>query len=106
GRLLLLEVIPIAPTHHGLGVFADREPALGALSRVDADRGAGPAHPGARPAGIDGVAQNLRPQPSQREGQSCDVELAFSVGPSRIPPPLSPVEVTQRTFAPVMFRAA
>ena len=43
GWSLLSHLIPIASRDHGLGLIADRKPALGALPGLDVDRSARPS---------------------------------------------------------------
>src|SRR3954447_23200082 len=67
--LLLPKVMPVATADQGSGLLADRQPALGSLSGVDVDRSTWPAHLCTHPAGIDGVARDLRPASRQRKSQ-------------------------------------
>jgi hypothetical protein len=60
----------------------------------------------AHPAGIDRIAQGLRPASRHCECQRDDLQLAFGVGLCRIPGPLRPIEVPQRTLPAAMQAAA
>src|SRR4051812_83889 len=99
GGLLLPEVMPVAATDQSSGLIADGKPCLGTLSRIEVDWGARAAHPGARPARIDGIAQDAGPAPRQGEGQRGDVKLALGIGCGWVPAPSGPVEVVQRPLA-------
>lgn len=63
-RLLLPHAMPVVATDQCRRLVAGRQPALGPLPRIDVDGRGRPAHPGARPARIDGVAPDLGPAPS------------------------------------------
>lgn len=76
GRLPLA-VIPVSPTRRRGGIVADREPGLREMSHLEIIRRSGAAHLGRYPTRINSVAQNIRPAPSDCEGERCDVELAF-----------------------------
>ena len=106
GRLLLLHVVPVAAADHCGCLVADGKPALGSLSRLDVYRSPRASHLGARPAGIDRIAQHFRPAPCQRKGERGEVQLGFGIGLSRIPRPLDPVDVLQRPFPTSMQAAA
>src|SRR5690349_3841531 len=98
--------MPVAATDHGGGFVADREPGLGPLSGIKVDRSPLAAHLRSHPAGIDRIAQDARPAPRQRESERGDVQLAFGIGPSRIPRPLDPVDVAQRPLTTPMESTA
>jgi hypothetical protein len=90
----------------GSGVVAYGQPGLGPLSGVEVHGRSWPSHFGARPAGIDGVAQNLRPASHQCESEGNDVQFALGVGSCRIPRPLCPVKVAQRPLSTAVQTAA
>jgi len=97
--LLLPKVMPVATTDQGGGHVAHGQPGLGSLSGVEVDRSSWPAHLCAHPAGIDGVAQDLRPASRQRKSQRHHIQLAFGVRPGRIPGPRRPIKVAQRALS-------
>jgi hypothetical protein len=95
GRHFLPQVVPLATADHGRRLVAYCQPGLGTLSGVEIHRR---AHLRAHPAGIDRIAQGLRPESRHCERQRDDLQLAFGVGLCRIPRPLRPIEVRQRTL--------
>jgi hypothetical protein len=74
--LLPPETVPVASADLCCRLVADGQPGLGPLPGVEVDRSSSAAHSRARPAGVDGIAQDLRPASREREGQRDDVQLA------------------------------
>jgi hypothetical protein len=93
GRLLLPQMVPVATADHCGRFVAHCQPSLGTLSGVEVHRSRWAAHLRAYPAGIDGIAQDLRPVPRRCERQRYDLQLAFGVGLCRIPAALRPIEI-------------
>ena len=86
-------MMPVTAGDHGCGLCAGSESALRALSLVDVDRSICTPYAGAHPAGVDRVAEHLRPTPRQEEGERNDVQLAFGIGASGVPGAFGPVEI-------------
>jgi hypothetical protein len=69
--------MPIQAADRRGGIVADREPGLGKVSHLKIVRRSGTADLGRHPARIDSVAQDIRPAPSDGEGQRSNLKLAF-----------------------------
>src|SRR3954452_22468262 len=106
GRLLLAQVVPVATADHCGRLIAHCQPGLGTLSGVEVHRRSWAAHLRAYPAGIDRVAQDLRPVPRHSKCQRDHLKLALGIGLCRIPGALRPIDIPQRTLPAPMQAAA
>ena len=94
GRAGLL-MVEVAGGDGGGGVVADGEPGLGDRGEREVVGGAGAAHLGGNPAGLNRVGEHARPVPGDGEGQDRVVELAVGVGLGAVPPSPLPLRVGQ-----------
>ena len=79
-------VVPVAAGAARLGVVTGGEPHLGDVPEAEVVGGTGAAHPRRHPAGVDRVAEHVRPQPGDGDSERGDEELAVRVGAGRAPP--------------------
>ena len=75
-RYLRPAVMPILAADRRRGIIASRKPRLGEIALLKIVRRARASHLRRHPARIDGIAQHLGPQPRDREGERCQIELA------------------------------
>src|SRR2546422_11421474 len=91
-------MVPVPAADRRRGIIADSQPGLGAVSHLEIVRRSGATHLCRNPAGIDRIAQNVRPASRHREGEGCHLLseyawLAFqrrssqSMSRSEAPPP-------------------
>jgi hypothetical protein len=76
GCVLVLRVIPVFATDLRGGIIADGKPGLGEVPQFEIVRRSGASHFGWYPTRINGIAQDIRPSPSNSECKRRDVELA------------------------------
>ena len=105
-RHLLAQVIPVSTADHGCRIVADRQPGLGAMALFQIVRCARAAHFRRHPAGIDDIAQHVRPATGEGKGEGGHAELAFAIGGGGVPAPLLPVDVAQGPGPAVVHAAA
>ena len=90
---------PVAATRLRGGIVAGRKPGLRLMALCEIVRRAGTAHSRRHPSRIDGVAQDFRPAPGDRERKRGEEQFAVRVRLVRVPSALYPVDITQRGFA-------
>src|SRR6476620_8823261 len=80
-----LAVMPDLAAAAGGRVVAGGEPGLGEVSLLEVAAGAGAAHPGRYPAGVDGVADHAGKAVGDGQGEGGDEQLAVAVGLDAVP---------------------
>src|SRR5436305_10795432 len=80
GRCAAALMVPVATGGARLRVVAGGEPLLGQVPESQVVGSVAPAHLRGHPAGVDGVAEYLRPHPCEGDGERRDEELAVRVG--------------------------
>lgn len=103
-RLPSLPVIPIPAADLRRALIARRQPRLREMPHLQIIGRAGAAHFGRHPAGIDGVAESIRPVAGEG-GEGGDVELAFRIGLAGIPWPPLPVDIVEGAGAAAVHAA-
>ena len=88
-------VVEVLAGDGGRGVVADRQPGLGDRGLGQVVRRAGPAHLGRHPAGLQGVAEHVRPAAGHRERQHHVEQLRVRVGLRAVPVAADPLQVSQ-----------
>lgn len=104
-RLPLLSMVPIPAVHLRGSVIARRQPRLREMPHLQIVGRAGAAHFGRHPAGIDGVAEDIRPVAGEGGGEGGDVEFAFRIGLAGVPWPAFPVDIVKAAGAAAVHAA-
>ena len=99
-------MVPDLAAAGGVGTAADGEPSLGEVALFEDVAGGGAAHSGGYPAGIDRVADDVRPAAGEGEVKRGDEELAVAVGLGAVPAAGGPVEVMEAVVAADVHVAA
>ena len=92
-------VIKVMTGHKGGRILADGEPGLGAGTFFEAIGGAGAAHFGGDPSGLDGIGQHLLPFPGYGESEDDVMQLGIGIGIVAGPGTFVPREVFQAFVA-------
>src|SRR4051812_23498251 len=99
-RFELTLVMPVAARDACFVVVARGEPLLGEVSESEVVGRGAAAHSGWHPAGIDGVADDIRPQPRDSYRECRDEELAVGVRAGVL---AAPVEIAEARAAAVVL---
>ena len=94
-RLPCSLVVEVTAGDRGGRVGADRQPGLRHRSQGHVVRGAGTAHLGRHPAGLDRIGQHAGPLSRDREGEHQVEQLAVGVGLCAVPASAFPLRIVQ-----------
>src|SRR5688572_13119487 len=98
-RLLSFAMKPVTATHLRGGIVAGRKPGLREMALFEIVGRPRTTHSRRHPTWIDGVAQDFRPAPRDRERKRGDEQFAVRVRLVGVPSTLYPVDITQRGLA-------